>query len=379
MKKRTLLITILISVVIIGIVTAIVLIPNNPITKLLEDVGILEPDAPECMHSFGQYNLVGRPTFDTPATLESTCKLCQTKKTQSVYAADQLTYEVDDEGLTHITGAENYNGNVLYLSATKKDGSTVHVVDDSVFCEKDFEFIFVEEGIQQIDNYAFAFNKSLKEVHLPASVTAYGSYTFAGCSALESVVFAPGATKLGVQQFYECRSLTNVVLPSKIEDLPLGLFFGCKSLAEIELPSSLVNIGAEAFASCEKLASIKLPETLKEIYPNSFAGCTSLTTVTLPALDKLHFNAFLGCTGLKTVFLSGGIRTIEVNGSDGPFFYCSSDLVLYTDATEQPSGWATHFENYNSNVADEDGGELNDDAYHNLKVVYGCSLADFPG
>ena len=87
----------------------------------------------------------------------------------------------------------------------------------------------------------------------------------------------------------------------------------------------------------------------------------------------------MACTSLKTIFLSGGIKEIEVNGADSPFVYCSKNLILYTDATEQPNGWAKHFENYNSNLTDEDGGELSDDSYYNLKVVYGCAQSDFPG
>jgi hypothetical protein len=79
------------------------------------------------------------------------------------------------------------------------------------------------------------------------------------------------------------------------------------------------------------------------------------------------------------VFLSGSIKEISVNGSDGPFCYCNSSLVLYTDAAEAQNGWAKHFDSYDSNVTDEDGGELNDDAYHNLKVVYNCPLSEFLG
>ena len=374
MKKKTLIIGITVCTLLAALLVTLALIPNNPISELL---GIT--DSQECDHFYTSYELSETPTYDKSATVKSTCTLCNKTRTQTVYAAKGLNYETNDEGFTRIVNADGFKGNILYVSAKQPNGEAVDIIGESVFFENDFEAVFIEDGIKAIENNAFSHSTTLKEIHLPGSIETYGSYTFAGCTNLTTAVLAPDTTKLGMTQFYECSSLTAINLPNGIQDLPLGIFFGCKNLTDIQLPNTLVNIGAEAFASCEKLKSIAFPTTLKEIYPNSFAGCASITTLTLPELDKLHFNAFLSCTGLKTVFLASGIKTIEVNGADGPFYNCSSDLVLYTDASEQPSGWNKHFENYNSNVSDEDGGELNDDAYHNLKVVYNCPLSEFPG
>ena len=374
MKKKNLIIGLTVAALLIACIVTLALIPNNPVSDLLGIIG-----SEKCVHNYTSYTLSGIPTYDTPASVQSTCTRCQEIRTQSVTAATGLLYETDDEGNVRIVSADNVKGSILYISSKQPNGASVDIIGESVFFENNFEAIFIEEGIRAMEDNAFSHSTTLKEIHLPGSIETYGSYTFAGCTNLTTAVLAPNTTKLGMNQFYECSSLTTINLPDGIQDLPLGLFFGCTALTEIQLPNSLVNVGAEAFASCPQLKSIEFPETLKEIYPNSFAGCTSLKTLSIPALDTLHFNAFLGCTGLKTVFLSGGIKTIEVNGSDGPFYCCSSDLTLYTDAQEKPSGWSDHFENYSSDVADEDGGELNEDAYQNLKVVYGCSLSDFPG
>jgi|GEM_PF-2415371 len=371
MKNKKLILIVVATVLVIGAALALILIPGSPLNHLLQNES--------CTHNYGPYTLHGTPTYEVAATAERVCTLCQKKQTQSVYAATGLSYETDEEGLTHVTSADNFTGTVLYLSAKQESGDAVHVIDEAVFAERNIEFVFIEDGILSIGDYAFAHNDALRHVRLPVTVTTYGCYTFANCSSLTSVELPSGITKLGVQQFYECTALTEIALPDGIVDLPIGIFFGCSELTSIRLPNTLVNIGGEAFSACAKLSSIEFPETLKEIYPSSFAGCTSLETLILPGLQKLHYSAFIGCTGLRSVFLSDDILEIEVNGADGPFFCCDSSLVLYTDAAERPSSWDKHFNNFDSNVSDEDGGELDDSAYHNLKVVYNCPLSDFPG
>lgn len=375
MKKKTIILLVALSIILIGLLVTLAFIPNNPIFDLFGDLS----GGNECKHTFDKYTLSGTPTYDTAVTAERTCTLCHKTETETVYAAKGLTYETDDEGMTAIVGAEGFTGNVLYLCAKQPNGEPVHYISDDLFFESNLALVIIEEGFLKVGNNAFSHSPALQEIYLPASVTEYGSYTFAGCSSLTDVHIAKGATVLGRQQFYECKALTEIVLPEGIADIPAGTFYGCSALTYVSLPSTLANIGTEAFISCQSLKTIVFPENLKEIYPSSFAGCSGLESIILPALDKLHHSAFMACTSLKTVFLSGGIKKIEVNSADSPFVYCSKDLVLYTDAAEQPSGWDKHFENYNSNLTDEDGGELSDDSYYNLKVVYGCSKSDFPG
>ncbi|MBE6638977.1 MAG: leucine-rich repeat domain-containing protein [Ruminococcaceae bacterium] len=338
----------------------------------------LKADADTCSHDYDNFILTGKPDYKTPAQATRTCQICGRIESLSVYAATGLEYETNDEGITSIINADGFSGKVLYISSVTKDGKKVTAIEDSVFSEKRFEALYIEDGIEYIANYAFADCPVLKQIELPASLSTYGDYTFAHCPKLDSITLAEGSAVIGADQFYECKALTNITLPDTITQIPTGAFLGCTALTSITLPKNLTAIGGYAFAGCHALSEVNFPDTLKELYPESFAGCTSLRSLILPSLTLLSHNTFLGCTGLQRVFLPGTIEKIEVNGSDGPFFSCSETLVLYTDAITQPTGWAKHFHNYNSAVSDEDGGELSDDAYFYLEVIYNCKLSDFP-
>lgn len=335
-------------------------------------------DAKECHHNYTDFTLTGTPNYKTPATASRICNLCQKAETIDVYAAKGLTYETDDEGITYITNANDFSGKVLYVSSKTEDGKIVNGIARSVFSETNIEALYIEEGIQIIREYAFAHCESLKQISLPASISEYGHYTFAGCDTLRTVSLHEKLTKLGANQFYECAALETITLPEGVTEIPYGTFMGCKALKTIKLPEKLKILSANVFSGCINLASINLPDSLQEIYHECFSGCVSLVSVKLPALKKLHHGAFLGCTGLKSIYMPAAIQEVKVNGADGPFFCCSDSLVLYTDAKDAPPNWDKHFDSYNSAVSDEDGGELNDDAYFNLKVVYNCAPEDFP-
>ena len=339
----------------------------------------ITPKAQSCAHDYTDFVLSGTPTYTQSVTATRSCQTCDHVETEEVYAAKGLSYETDDDGYTAIVNAGSFRGKVLYLSSKTEDGKTVDGIGPTAFSEAAYAAVFIEEGIHTLGEYAFAFCQDLHRISLPASLATFGDYTFAGCTALRTIEFSKQYTTLGANQFYECTSITSIELPNGITQIPYGTFYGCTNLESVTLPQNLTAIGGDAFIGCAKLKEIAFPETLKEIFPSAFAGCTGLTTLVLPALDTLSHYAFLGCSSLRAVYLPSTIQTIEVTGADGPFFSCSEDLVLYTNAKERPEGWDEHFNNFNSAVADEDGGELDDDAYFNLKVVYNCPIEEFPG
>ena len=332
-----------------------------------------------CPHDYTDFILDGKPTYTVAVSASRTCMTCGYEEILTVTAAKGLQYETDEDGVTTLVGKGDFSGKVLYLASKTEDGRAIDAIAPSVFSESSLAAVWLEEGVYTLGEYAFAFCPELTYISLPASLNTFGDYTVAGCKKLRSIDFAEGYHKLGANQFYECTALTTLALPDGIAEIPYGTFFGCTALESISLPASLTAIGGSSFTGCAKLKDLILPDSLKEIYPSAFAGCTSLTTLVLPALTTLSHHTFLGCTGLRAVYLPKALQTIEVTGADGPFFSCHEDLVLYTDAEACPEGWADHFNSYNSAVSDEDGGELDEDAYFNLKVVYNCPITEFPG
>ena len=64
--------------------------------------------------------------------------------------------------------------------------------------------------------------------------------------------------------FSKCKSLKQIHLPSSITMIQMGAFFGC-NLEDVELCQGLIEIGIIAFSGCLKLKHIHLPSTVKKI------------------------------------------------------------------------------------------------------------------
>ncbi len=65
-------------------------------------------------------------------------------------------------------------------------------------------------NIEKINDYTFAWCKSLKSVTIGSGVTSIGCYAFWGCSSLTSVTIGENVTSIGSYAFCDCSSLTSV-------------------------------------------------------------------------------------------------------------------------------------------------------------------------
>lgn len=124
--------------------------------------------------------------------------------------------------------------------------------------------ITVPDGVTEIGDYAFSFQKKITNITLPPSVR----------------IIHDGA-------FDECEELREIVIPEGVEELGALVFDGCKSLKKIDLPDSITTLDdmaftdisrdeAEAFKDCEityKGETYKTNEEIIELYrlfPNTF-------------------------------------------------------------------------------------------------------------
>lgn len=89
--------------------------------------------------------------------------------------------------------------------------------------------ITVPDGVTEIADYAFSFQKEITKITLPPSVR----------------VIHDGA-------FNSCEALTEVVIPEGVEELGALVFDGCKSLKKIALPDSLTTLEDMAFTDLSR-------------------------------------------------------------------------------------------------------------------------------
>lgn len=120
-------------------------------------------------------------------------------------------YKELEDGTVAITG---YNGSDTKLTIPDKlDGCTVTAIAER----------------------AFYWNRTLKEVTLPDTVTAIERQAFGYCDQLEKVKLSANLVKLGDLAFYDNYELKKLQLPKTLTDCGVNPFMGCTALSELTL------------------------------------------------------------------------------------------------------------------------------------------------
>lgn len=210
------------------------------------------------------------------------------------------------------------------------------------------------KGVQKIENNAFQYTSSLKELvfeapssfkaiggwcfvnsglehlQLPSSLENLGDGAFYGCSKLQTVTVADGShlVQIGKSAFSNCgqlssfsflgssvlqkidndaftndKKLTTFVFPASVQSIEKGAFNNCGNLTSVQFASDAVitTIGAGAFQN-SGLLSIDIPKSVVNIEQSAFNSCQKLTTIFLPAATvNVDPKAFLFCGSLSTI------------------------------------------------------------------------------
>ena len=134
-------------------------------------------------------------------------------------------------------------------------------------------------GLTAIDDYAFDFCTSLREIQLPANVTVIGVSAFDGCASLNAIT-----------------------LPSQLEVIGDWAFYNCAKIKRLEVPGSVTSIGDYTFSDCSALSDLTFLYGISSIGEGAFQNCTALTKVTLPAtVTSIAWGAFYECKALTDV------------------------------------------------------------------------------
>ena len=153
------------------------------------------------------------------------------------------------------------------------------------------------------------FNKKLKSITLPKSLTRIPGGAFEGCRSLTSIDIPDGVTSIGADAFAGC-SLTSIDIPDGVTIIQSGTFAGCR-MTSINIPDGVTSIGASAFSDCSSLVSIELPDGLDSIAENTFGDCSSLTSIDIPdGVTSIGARAFDGCSSLTSLDIPDGVTSI---------------------------------------------------------------------
>lgn len=178
-----------------------------------------------------------------------------------------------------------YNGHDTTLTI-----SNVSLIKDRSCSRLDkTETIVVQEGVETIEEYAFANCPNLKKVILPKSVT-----RIEGCI------------------FFRCPKLEEVEFNAQVAFIPESIFAYCSKLKSIKLPQSVIHIDNRAFMHCTNLQSVTFSEHLLTIGNSSFEGCHNLQEISLPStVTSLGKKAFYDCHSINKIILPESITKVD--------------------------------------------------------------------
>jgi hypothetical protein len=244
------------------------------------------------------------------------------------------------------------------------------------------EKVIVEDGIEELNSYAFALMPNLKSVKLPSTLNSLGRNLFyesnnlteilmnpgdswdspEGCNAIISsegwdrMVLLAGCSTSKIPAFIEeidedafcgCQSLERIVIPEGVKKIRYGAFSGCTNLKEVILPESLEEIYSGAFANCISLKSIFIPKNVKELCGDIFEGCHHLSSIVVDK-DNPTYDSRSHCNGIvrksdstlvsacKTTVITKDIKRLGIS--------CFNDINIHSlripKTLEEFSGWA---------------------------------------
>ena len=235
------------------------------------------------------------------------------------------------------------------------------------FLRNGIQTVVIEEGVEDVSDYAFSNCPALATVYLPSTLTEIEDYAFDNCPEL-----ADAHINMSLQQFsavtwdktkntglrdaakhfafiaegqagpsltwrlsndgvlsfsgsgamynwtssdpapwYPYRSSITQVRLANVTTVGDYAFRGCSKLSSASFPSELTYLGVRAFGSCSSLAAVywAAPNStnVTEIPEACFSGCTALQSFTVPKkCAVIGQGAFSGCDALTTVSFPEG-------------------------------------------------------------------------
>ena len=123
--------------------------------------------------------------------------------------------------------------------------NNITTINQQAFQNCDLEGELNLPHVYVISNYAFAGNKDLKKISLPATLQTIGEYAFAGCESLNEVVLGAEKVKYGAYAFMGCKSLTTFPTVNT-SVIPAGMFYN-SGMAAVTIGPDVNAINEFAF------------------------------------------------------------------------------------------------------------------------------------
>lgn len=201
-------------------------------------------------------------------------------------------------------------------------------IPDNIRCIGDGAFAYTSNT-----DGSFADYENITGVTIPSSVKRIGKYAFSGCNLTKAVI-SEGVEVIDEKAFACCKQLTEAKVPSSVTELSNYAFYGDDNLqsttensngliisngtllkgndakGDVVIPSNVTSIQEGAFSENKNITSIKIPGGVKEIPGNAFAQCTNLKSVTIEDGVEIIGQSAFESTGINEINLPSSIKKI---------------------------------------------------------------------
>lgn len=113
------------------------------------------------------------------------------------------------------------------------------------------------------------------EYTIHESATIIAPFVFQGAN-INSIEIPEGVERIEEGAFADCTQLESIVIPASVNYIGEGAFLGCTSLKEVEFLGVVSEVYEYAFADCINLQTVKTPKDMCFVYTNIFENCHSL-------------------------------------------------------------------------------------------------------
>ncbi len=219
-----------------------------------------------------------------------------------------------------------YVRNESVSSITIPEG--VEEIADGTFYGNSYLYsVTLPSTLKSIGNYAFYGCNHLQTLTVPASVVTIGDYAFAGSSSkmseIKSIKFEEKSrlTTLGEGAFAYNKALKSIKLPASLVTLADKAFYGASALTSIDFSDAckLEQIGSFAFSGelgvINKITSVDLSgcKALLSTGECVFANCALITSVNFGNVSVIGQGAFYGCSGLASLEFTSSLKRIDTS------------------------------------------------------------------
>lgn len=259
------------------------------------------------------------------------------------------------------------------------------------------------KNVSSIGPSAFAYNGTVTQVTIPATVTELQYYAFLSCYDLKKVILpedsklevidsaafsGTGLTeinltsvkKIGGSAFSFCQNLEAVTLGNQLTSIGEWAF-SMTGIHKIDIPDSVTSIGRLAFSYCENLqevnignqleyiaedafyesalTTVKIGGNVKKIGKYAFADNSKIGEMEIPKnVTEIEYAAFQNCTSLNKISIPESLEKIGGFALNGTAWYENQGSgvvyagnVLYDYKGDMPSGTVIEAKNGTLGIA----------------------------